>query len=419
MASVSTGAPRQASQSSRKGKRAWRKNVDISDIQQGLEAVEEEKRVLGAPISEIESDSLFAVDTTASVTALKKAEKRPLKVDEILSANRSSIPALASRKRSATVVSSDSKKAKIQGVSVQELGRLLKQVGRHRAHTGVPQLETDSRLMPDTYDVWDTAESTIAEKSVLKDDTRRDKKLYSNAAGVDLPKTLAHVHPVKPPTTLKQRPEKFKKTAVAVDIPNEGTSYNPSVSSWQSLLAAEHETLQKEEEERIAAEQHKQKLAALAEYFEAREQAGEDIESDSEDEVKAEDAEPKIEDAKAAEKKKKKKKKAKKQPKENTNTADKVYTAKVAETAVAAVADADKIRKHKLGKYATMKTPLAVKLSDELSDSLRTLKPEGNLARDRFISMQERGILEARKQVMPGRKYKRVVTEKWKYKDIK
>lgn len=35
------------SQSSRKGKRAWRKNVDISDIQEGLAKIEEEKRVLG------------------------------------------------------------------------------------------------------------------------------------------------------------------------------------------------------------------------------------------------------------------------------------------------------------------------------------------------------------------------------------
>ena len=34
--------PQQFSQSSRKGKRAWRKHVDITEIQQGLEGVREE-----------------------------------------------------------------------------------------------------------------------------------------------------------------------------------------------------------------------------------------------------------------------------------------------------------------------------------------------------------------------------------------
>ena len=37
-----TGAPQQYKQSSRKGKRAWRKNVDVSDIEAGLENVRDE-----------------------------------------------------------------------------------------------------------------------------------------------------------------------------------------------------------------------------------------------------------------------------------------------------------------------------------------------------------------------------------------
>lgn len=35
-------APQQPSQTSRKGKRAWRKNVDISDVQDGLERLRDE-----------------------------------------------------------------------------------------------------------------------------------------------------------------------------------------------------------------------------------------------------------------------------------------------------------------------------------------------------------------------------------------
>jgi nucleolar protein 53 len=41
-ATVSPGAPQQHKQSSRKGKKAWRKNVDVSDIQEGLEEVRDE-----------------------------------------------------------------------------------------------------------------------------------------------------------------------------------------------------------------------------------------------------------------------------------------------------------------------------------------------------------------------------------------
>jgi hypothetical protein len=37
-----TGAPRATNQSSRKGKKAWRKNVDISAVETGLETVREE-----------------------------------------------------------------------------------------------------------------------------------------------------------------------------------------------------------------------------------------------------------------------------------------------------------------------------------------------------------------------------------------
>lgn len=39
---ASKAAPQQYSQPSRKGKKAWRKNVDVSDVQQGLERAREE-----------------------------------------------------------------------------------------------------------------------------------------------------------------------------------------------------------------------------------------------------------------------------------------------------------------------------------------------------------------------------------------
>lgn len=42
MAIIMTEAPKQFKQPSRKGKKAWRKNVDISEVQEGLETVRDE-----------------------------------------------------------------------------------------------------------------------------------------------------------------------------------------------------------------------------------------------------------------------------------------------------------------------------------------------------------------------------------------
>ena len=42
MMDKSTAAPAQHKQPSRKGKKAWRKNVDVSDVQAGLEEAREE-----------------------------------------------------------------------------------------------------------------------------------------------------------------------------------------------------------------------------------------------------------------------------------------------------------------------------------------------------------------------------------------
>ena len=55
-------------------------------------------------------------------------------------------------------------------------------------------------------------------------------------------------------------------------------------------------------------------------------------------------------------------------------------------------------------------------LQDELQDSLRLLRPEGNLALDRFRRELVAGRIESR--VMRQRKKaKTTTTEKWSYKD--
>lgn len=67
--SVNVGAPSQAGQSSRKGKKAWRKNVDIEDIERGLEEAREEERVTGGKMGERRNEALFEVDVTGDAVS--------------------------------------------------------------------------------------------------------------------------------------------------------------------------------------------------------------------------------------------------------------------------------------------------------------------------------------------------------------
>jgi nucleolar protein 53 len=77
-------------------------------------------------------------------------------------------------------------------------------------------------------------------------------------------------------------------------------------------------------------------------------------------------------------------------------------------------------KRKKLGtKHQVKQQNLDIKLSDELTDSLRGLKPEGNLLQDTMFSIQSKGQVEARIPIKGKRRYQQKVTEKWTYKDFK
>ena len=62
---------------------------------------------------------------------------------------------------------------------------------------------------------------------------------------------------------------------------------------------------------------------------------------------------------------------------------------------------------------------LELVLPEELQDSLRRLRPEGNLLNDRFRQILLNGKMEARKPIQhPPRRRKVTLTEKWAYKDF-
>ena len=77
-----------------------------------------------------------------------------------------------------------------------------------------------------------------------------------------------------------------------------------------------------------------------------------------------------------------------------------------------------RLRRYKAKRVLPEQT-LDLVLADELQDSLRKLKPEGNLLRDRFTNAIIQGKIEGRRQGPPRerKKAKKSYTEKWSYKD--
>ena len=135
------GAPSQLSQNARKGKKAWRKNIDIDNVEEGLETIRTEERVLGTALHNQRDKDLFTVDVTgdeggeflvtllncarraddrdAARRRLPKFSKAQLTATKILS-QRSAVPAVSSRV------------TKKPPVSYQQKGKLLQITRRPR-----------------------------------------------------------------------------------------------------------------------------------------------------------------------------------------------------------------------------------------------------------------------------------------------
>jgi len=71
----------------------------------------------------------------------------------------------------------------------------------------------------------------------------------------------------------------------------------------------------------------------------------------------------------------------------------------------------------RVGKHVVPEKVTDVKLTSELSESLRALQPEGNLFKDRFVSLQHRALVEPRLPVLAKPKTKKLKEyEKHPYK---
>ncbi|NXW81943.1 NOP53 protein, partial [Alopecoenas beccarii] len=72
----------------------------------------------------------------------------------------------------------------------------------------------------------------------------------------------------------------------------------------------------------------------------------------------------------------------------------------------------------RLGPLKYEEPSLEVQLSDELAESLRTLKPEGSVLRDRFKSLQKRSLIEPRERAKFKRRYRQKYVEKRAFREV-
>lgn len=420
------GAPQQHKQPSRKGKKAWRKNVDITQVQEGLENLREEI-IQGGPVTEKPSEQLFALDSTGSNDIAKKYKlQKPLKVDEILS-RRSAVPALGSRKRPHSAVTDGvletSKRQKPDWVSKKEVQRLKNNMNT-TSFLDNDKIEGDGSA----FDIWgaDPAPKTQEEQEL---------------------EYVPKPQPKVAPPTIRKAPIALTangRPVRAVQQPKTGTSYNPTFEDWDDLLNEEGEREVEAEKARlrqvqIEAEKQAriQELAAAPEPNPADEEsAWEGFETDNDDaqmlkrkrpERKTPTQRNKIKRRKEAERLAKHEKRMGDKQKQVEQTILALIKRQEHETAVTQNGPDDEeidegndrvLRRRKLGPSVIPKKPLEVVLPDELQESLRRLKPEGNLLNDRFRTLLVNGKLEARKPVLQPKKAKRTYTEKWAYKDF-
>ncbi|KAL9104061.1 MAG: hypothetical protein Q9163_000958 [Psora crenata] len=431
----STGAPQQHSQPSRKGKRAWRKHVDIADVEAGLEEAREAE-IKGGILADKPSEALFALDTTGSpaIQASYNKTHKPLMSDQIL-AQRSAIPPVDTHKRpfgvTDSVVQPSSKRRRADGVSPREYERLRQVAYGKQSVRDIINREEDTS----SYDPWS------AEPGAEAEDPR-----FSY---------LEKPMPIKAPVTLKEPPISLAasgKMLPAIPKPRPGASYNPLFQDWDALITSSGAKEVEAEKKRIAAAQAEEGLAkriAAADKDAERETAyqaedesvWEGIESDFDRADGIEKKRPqrktpqerkKVEKRKEREKRDKTERKEKEKEKRErrigelkaeVDRASKKINAKSRE--IAALADDQEktdntmLRRRRFGREFIPEAPLELVLPDELQDSLRLLKPEGNLLRDRFRNLLVRGRMETRKPITQPKKKRRTLTEKWTFKDFK
>ncbi|KAI3613772.1 hypothetical protein WG66_013501 [Moniliophthora roreri] len=429
------GAPSQRSQPSRKGKRAWRKNVDLDNVEEGLEEIRTQERVLGKSLQATADSDLFQIDTEGDDNIRKSLTKfsSQLTSAKIL-ARRSAVPAVYSRANSTNSAS------KRRAVSQADKDRLLRQAKKPRKGpfgavideqddqwggartTGLSEAVTNSGQ----YDPWSS--TSAPEKKVLPDDF-----------GIESVEKPAP----KPPKNTLPDPRKHIQLS-AVPVPHAGMSYNPPVNAHQELLLQAHSIEEKRVKELEKTKEIKERME--------RSRALEEIGADGDvppgmtvDEPREADEEQEPSEAitknMPQRKTKAQRRKAAKILEEKRILAERAAKKRMysilsstsskllRKSSLPSTQEVEERRRRllesklknglsgrRIGKHKVPEGQIDVQLGEELSESLRGLKVEGNLFRDRFLNLQQRALIEPRTLVLPKKRNKHIEYEKHAWK---
>lgn len=420
-------------------KKSWNKHSDINDVEDFLEDVRHQERTTGGLLSEKPDDTLFFLDVgqpkkveqkvEEPVTGKKRKGKdtRPLRIDLILQHD-SLVPppkdVLAYQKPNAKKLRRTAQRAEhlaAKGVVPRRQKLLL---NRRSVQRTTKKAVTEANNNPDRdyYDIWDEEPKSSADTWYLQQTGKMR---------------------VKRPERMNAKPSVLP----AVEVIAPGGSYNPDFFSHQALLKEAHEVevKKKKEEDKIEKQLAVNKEDTATEETILREQVEGLVEEDEEEEESApnEDGEDvavggitlsdkKTERQRKREKAEKMKEQQRladrrlidqrqqlfqlrsikstiKQREEETNSRQKIRKANQ---------EAQKSQPRRLGKLKFQPEDLNVQLSDELAGSLRQLKPEGSVLKDRFKSLQKRNLIEPRERAKFTRKYKLKYVEKRAFKEI-
>ncbi|KAI8971793.1 ribosome biogenesis protein Nop53/GLTSCR2 [Mycotypha africana] len=359
-------------QPSRKGKKAWRKNIDITDVEEGQEELRAVERVIGGDAEALKDDELFTIDTEGDNKVKRQlAKEKPLRVDEILQ-QRSAVPAVQTKKNPFKKPEMSDKIA-----SKHEYNTLKRKLESNASITNKKKKnEKKNASTNKSYDLWGD-DSMEEDSQPANDFTPAPKKPKA-------PKTFS-----EKPTALHHIP--------AVDTPAGGQSYNPTMEDHQQLIIKASEVEQRKVD---LLKQLQEQLSYREELKQLKDELAvkDSLEDDEDLEDKPEDDEQ-IKKQKAAkrktrqerqkshrlataelEKKQKKQEKLIRQQIDQLRAIEKELVErmeeldKLAEERGIKREEEDKKGKKRLGKYFVPELPVDVQLTDELCETLRQLK---------------------------------------------
>ncbi|PVU88049.1 hypothetical protein BB559_005756 [Furculomyces boomerangus] len=440
---------------SRRSKQSWRKNIDLSVVETGLDEIRQEKIQSGVIIQDQDNSELFSVDTKPSDKQyLPKTRK--LKIYEILeSASKIIVPGKQ--------LNTKNQKSIKDRHNSQLKASLKKLAGRGLGMRGNgPKLEIEKTV--DFYDIWDGKDKSSANEKI--------EKFFS------IDKALLKPSADKPRISLSALQIK-ERIASAVEIPDPGASYQPLEKDRMNLVnkVAKKILDEQNKEEKIAEKIKGFRGNNVTSVFNERAEAVlSDIQKNTEQDPESETVEnttlesneiaidmdslddsdsndddvsdtdtvvnmkPGSKNTRKTRVQRNKEEKNRKKimskvghkiQKAKFSRINKINKIKADLEKNMAVKKAEKevrdnilrekalIPKKKIGKYKVKEFDESVKLSDEISGSLRALKPESNLVLESFVGLQRRNLIEPRIPVEKRRRYKTKTTEKWSYKDFK